>query len=152
MLLEVTKHERNDQTVKKALMNNDFYITFAQCALTLNCFTYIEISLRKWTKNSFTLQNCNFLDVSGSQTVVARLTSVLPGVNPQDHPKPQKVLECLSAICALTRLPGEYAQVWEPLLCYRKVIEDSDLCMWQEDRTRWGMVRLFGTYWVCFWA
>lgn len=48
MPLEGTKHERNGQAElrEEASVSNDFYATLAQCTVTLNCFTYMEISLK----------------------------------------------------------------------------------------------------------
>lgn len=48
MPLEGTKHERNGQAEprEEASVSNDFYATLAQCTVTLNCFTYMEMSLK----------------------------------------------------------------------------------------------------------
>lgn len=48
MPLEGTKHERNGQAKlrEEASVSNDFYAALAQCTVMLNCFTYMEMSLK----------------------------------------------------------------------------------------------------------
>lgn len=46
--MQGTKHKRNGpaEPREEASVSNDFYATLARCTVTLNGFTYMEISLK----------------------------------------------------------------------------------------------------------